>query len=52
MAEVSEIFVNGVLASTIINQLISPPLIKLALIKSGEAGQVTEYPDVEVDRQH
>lgn len=52
MAEVSEIFINGVLASTIINQLISPPLIKLALIKSGEAGQATEYPDAEVDQQH
>jgi hypothetical protein len=38
--------------TTIINQLISPPLIKLALIKSGEAGQATEYPDAQVDRQH
>ncbi len=44
MAEVSEIFINGILASTIINQLISPPLVKLALVKSGEAGQATEYP--------
>ena len=45
MAEVSEIFINGILASTIINQLISPPLVKLALVKSGEAGQSTEYPE-------
>lgn len=52
MAGISEIFINGILASTIINQLISPPLVKLALIKSGEAGQATEDPDAEMDRQH
>jgi Kef-type K+ transport system membrane component KefB len=49
MAGVSEIFINGILASTIMNQLISPPLVKLALVKSGEAGQVTEDPGAGVE---
>ncbi len=52
MAEVSEIFINGILSSTIINQLISPPLVKLALVKSGEAGQATAYPESDGDLQH
>lgn len=47
MAEVAEVFINGILASTIINQLISPPLVKLALVKSGEAGQAAEYTEAE-----
>jgi hypothetical protein len=35
--ELGEILINGVLASVIINELISPPLVKYAIIKAGEA---------------
>jgi hypothetical protein len=35
-SEVSAIMVNAVLASVIINELIAPPLVKYALVKSGE----------------
>lgn len=35
--EVSAVMINAVLASVIINELIAPPLVKYALIKSGEA---------------
>jgi Kef-type K+ transport system membrane component KefB len=34
--EVSAIMVNAVLASVIINELIAPPLVKFALVRSGE----------------
>jgi len=34
----ARIMVNAILASVIINELISPLLVKTALIKSGEAG--------------
>jgi len=47
MAGIAAIFVNGVLASTIINQLIAPPLVKLAIVRSGEAGRAEEAPEAE-----
>ena len=34
--EVSAIMINAVLASVIINELIAPPLVKFALVRSGE----------------
>jgi len=34
--EVSAVMINAVLASVIINELIAPPLVKYALVKSGE----------------
>jgi Kef-type K+ transport system membrane component KefB len=36
---VSELMVNAVLGSVIINELLSPPMVRYALIKSGEARQ-------------
>jgi len=36
-ANIANVFINGIITSVIINELISPPLIKLALVKSGEA---------------
>ncbi len=53
LASVSEIFVNGILVSTIINQLISPPLVKMALVRSGEAGQDDSDPESDLGlRRH
>jgi len=37
---ISNLLVSGVLASTLINELFSPPLSKFALTRSGETGQM------------
>lgn len=34
--QVAELLVNAILASVIVNELISPPLVKMALVKAGE----------------
>ncbi|MFQ5828942.1 MAG: cation:proton antiporter [Candidatus Methylomirabilia bacterium] len=47
MAGVAAIFVNGVLASTIVNQLIAPPLVKVAIVRSGEVGRADAAPAAE-----
>ncbi len=36
-ANIANVFINGIIASVIINEMVSPPLIKFALVKSGEA---------------
>lgn len=38
LADVAVLLVSGVLASTLINELIAPPLAKWALVRAGEAG--------------
>ncbi len=43
--EVAEILINGILASVIINELLSPPLVKYAIIKAGEAFREQENED-------
>ncbi len=37
---ISEVMVSAVLGSVIINELLSPPLVRYALVKSGETGQI------------
>ncbi|MFQ5898808.1 MAG: cation:proton antiporter [Candidatus Methylomirabilia bacterium] len=51
MAGAAVVLVNGVLASTIINQLIAPPLVKLAIVWSGEAGRAEAAPEPEEETE-
>lgn len=37
--KIAELMVNAVLGSVIINELLSPPMVRYALVKSGEANQ-------------
>ena len=42
LESISPLLISGVLASTLINELLAPPISKLALVRAGEAGQREE----------
>ena len=42
LESISPLLISGVLASTLINELLAPPISKLALVRAGEAGQWEE----------